>query len=580
MQQLVQRLPSGGWRAKKRFRLWRREHRHHLRLAGIALLALLALLEVFQLLYPSDRLLPFVTVEGQKVGGKSIVEATAELETRYKGATLTVKTDTAKFDTALDAAGIAVDVPSAVKEAAAYPMWQRVIPLSSVAIGIFRDGSTGATFADERLGAFAAAVEQKGHTDAVNASIQVKNGRATLIPSTPAKDYPAAQVVGTIKKTHFAPKTMVAVTPKTTAAPLTDAEAESMVDEVQELVNAGLAFTLNGEEIKPSKGTRGDWMTFSPDATLERLEIGLNSDLVSRYLISVQGDAYKAPGTTHVQLIDDREVSRAVGPSGRGVDAAKATAEIHKAITAKGDDTVALDITDLPPILAYDKKYSNTDAALASLVSGAASSRGGYGVSLMEIDGRSANANGNKRFVAASTYKLYVAYAVVKEVEAGRMSWEESLGARTVAKCFDDMIVVSDNSCPVAFGSRIGWRTITNTMHELGLSDSTQLGSTMYTTSNDLAYFLYRLEKGSLLSKSGRDRLIDAMKRQSYTRAGIPRGVGGVVADKVGEVDGYYHDAAIVYGSKKTYILVVMTYGGSWAGIADVAAQVHASVNK
>jgi hypothetical protein len=34
-----------------------------------------------------------------------------------------------------------------------------------------------------------------------------------------------------------------------------------------------------------------------------------------------------------------------------------------------------------------------------------------------------------------------------------------------------------------------------------------------------------------------------------------PGRTGGTVADKVGEVDGYYHDAAIVYGSKKTYVL-------------------------
>ncbi|HET8670792.1 MAG TPA: hypothetical protein VFM05_09260, partial [Candidatus Saccharimonadales bacterium] len=105
---------------RKNFRAWR--------YAAVVFVALALTLEVIQLLYPAGKLLPFVMVEGQKVGGMSIKDASATLEKRYSNATLTVKTDTKEFDTTLDAAGIGVDIQSAVENAATYPSWQRIIP--------------------------------------------------------------------------------------------------------------------------------------------------------------------------------------------------------------------------------------------------------------------------------------------------------------------------------------------------------------------------------------------------------------------------------------------------------------------
>lgn len=580
MQQLAHRLPRRGWHIRKWLRIWRKEHRRALRYAAVVLLALVALIEIVQLIYPSGRLLPFASVGGQDVGGSTIKDAAQQLDRKYTNASITLKTDSKQFTTSFIDAGVSVDTTQAAEDAASYPFWQRIIPLSLLVGGALRDTPAPAYYDDAKLTVFATKVQQEGHSVAVNATLAVKEGKVALVPSTPTKDYPADTVTRAIKNADLSPRATLRVAPRTTPAPLNDDEAKSMLGEVQKLVDDGLIFTLQGKEIQTDKRVKGAWLTFAADASNQRLEIGLNNDLVKKYLESIQGDAYKAPGTTRVQLIDDREVSRAIGASGRGVDMDKAVAAIDKAVKAAGSDTIALAITDLQPVLAYDKKYSNTDQALATLVSQTASSKGGYGISVMELDGRSAHANGTKQFVAASTYKLYVAYAVIKEVEAGRLSWSGTISGKTVAKCFDDMIVVSDNPCAVAFGKLIGWQAITDMMHGLGLSASTRLGSGMYTTANDLSYFLYRVQNGSILSGEGRDRLIGAMKRQSYTRAGIPSGVSGTVADKVGDVDGYLHDAAIVYGTHRTYILVVMTSGSSWSGIADAARQVGSFVDK
>lgn len=580
MQQLARQLPRRNRPTRRGIRFWAAGHRRMIRLIVIGIAVFAAFLEIIQLTYPSGRLLPFVAVEGQRVGGSSVADAAARLDQRYVNATAVVKTDTKTFTGSLEELGVTIDAKRSAQDAASYPLWQRVIPFSSVVIALARDTPMQTSFDDGRVRTFAEKVQQEGHTNAVNASLTVKGGKVALVRSVPDKSYPIAAVVEAIKQARFAPRTEIAVAPKTKPAPLTDKEAEAMMDEVQQFVDDKLSLTLQEDVTGVDKKILGSWLAFTANAAADRLDITLQPEPVKKYLSELQTGIYKAPGTTHVQLIDDREVSRKTGTPGYGVDMDKALAAIEKAVKAPGEDTVGLSVGDLSPVLTYDKKYSNTDKGLADLLSGIAEAKGNYGISLMELDGRSAYAHGNRQFVAASTYKLYVAYAVFKEIEAGRLSWSDTVNGRTAAKCFDDMIVVSDNECPKAFGRLIGWSAITTMMHDLGLSSDTRLGAAMYTTPNDLAYFLYRIQNGSIVSSADRERLIDAMKRQSYTRAGIPAGVGGTVADKVGEVDGYYHDAAIVYGSKKTYVLVVMSYGGSFPGIASVAGQVHAVVNK
>lgn len=100
------------------------------------------------------------------------------------------------------------------------------------------------------------------------------------------------------------------------------------------------------------------------------------------------------------------------------------------------------------------------------------------------------------------------------------------------------------------------------------------------TTSADLALLLAQLQTGQILTQqSSRDRLIDDMKRNIY-RGGIPAGINSVVADKVGFLDGFLNDAAIVYSPTGTYVLVILTDGSSWPTIADFAGKIEALRNQ
>jgi len=353
---------------------------------------------------------------------------------------------------------------------------------------------------------------------------------------------------------------------------------KGVLGDAQAAVDMPLTLTLDKETISVNKETIGNWLDFPENAKTKRLELGLKTDVVKKYLEGIQTKIYKAPGTTKVTLMDGKEVGRTVGQSGRGIDMEKTVASLQDAVKKGKKTTVTVTLADIPAQIVYERKYSS--AGLSALLASLTASKGNYAISVMEMgSGRSASSNGSKQYVAASTYKLFVAYAVIKEVEAGRMNWSDSFNGQTVGSCFDKMIIISDNACPKAFAARIGWQTIEDEAHAIGMSQATQLTPSPFTTANDLALFLYKLQNGTIISGENRDRLLNDMKQQSYSRAGIPTGTGVATADKVGDVDGYKHDAAIVYGPKGSYVLVVMTSGGSWSGIADVARQVHSFLN-
>jgi beta-lactamase class A len=171
--------------------------------------------------------------------------------------------------------------------------------------------------------------------------------------------------------------------------------------------------------------------------------------------------------------------------------------------------------------------------------------------------------NADQEFIAASTYKILAAYAM--------------FAAGNPPNCLDDMIIYSDNDCPLDYLSRYGWRQLTEDAREIGAT-RTWFDDSTHTTANDLALILRQIYDGSLLDELDNNRLLGDMKRQVF-RDGIPAGLPeATVADKVGFLDGLLHDAGIIYSPKGDFVMVIMTDGYSWNAIAEVAAEIYANI--
>lgn len=203
-------------------------------------------------------------------------------------------------------------------------------------------------------------------------------------------------------------------------------------------------------------------------------------------------------------------------------------------------------------------------------------------VDLSDQNRGSANYNGDMQFTSASTYKLWVAYMMVQDVESGRRTWSSRINGTTWNDCFTRMIVNSDNACPETYLSVNGYSKLDQTVASLGMSGQTAFTpGNMRTSANDLTLILQKLYRGELMSEENKNKLYELMGRQQF-RQGIPSGVGGSAAvyDKVGWLDAIVNDAAIVHGGKGDYILVIMTNGESWDYVAQLAAWINSEMNK
>ena len=173
----------------------------------------------------------------------------------------------------------------------------------------------------------------------------------------------------------------------------------------------------------------------------------------------------------------------------------------------------------------------------------------------------------------ASTYKMFVLYSVLKRIDEGSMHFTDEVLGTNVDACLQTIIIDSNNECAIALSDRIGWIKIQDEGKALGATEL-DWREELYGTVSDAAVIPLKLAKGEILSESSRNYMLDLMKRQRF-RDGIPAGTESVVADKVGFIDGWLNDAAIVYSPAKPYILAIYTYDESWANIAEITRQIE-----
>jgi beta-lactamase class A len=169
--------------------------------------------------------------------------------------------------------------------------------------------------------------------------------------------------------------------------------------------------------------------------------------------------------------------------------------------------------------------------------------------------------NADQEFIAASTYKLFAAYAM--------------LSAGNPPNCLDSMIIYSENDCVVDYLNSYGWRRLGEDAKRIG-AERTWFDETTHTTASDLAVILKQIYDGSLFAEQDNNRLLGDMKKQIF-RAGIPAGIPEAeVADKVGFLDDLLHDAGIVYSPKGDFLLVILTDKGyDWDSIAAIASEIY-----
>lgn len=551
----------------------------------ITLISAPLLMVIIQFIYPFDRTMLFSSVSGQPVGGLSREEASAMIKQNYNTATLGVyfgERDEPYRTPTLAALGVKVESDSAV-EKVLYPWWLRLVPTSlwwGHVVSV--DTTASATLDEDIIRAYAS--EELGDSckiDPKNASIIQKDGTLTLQPSEDGGTCEIEEVIQHIQKANISltHQNKVEVSMKRIAPTVDDAMATELIGTISGQLEGGIPIKVGDEEVVVLNAADvSSWLEFP--VVNSKLTVSVSDD-TSRSALTKQFDSKVAvkPGVLTITTKDFEEVSRSGGGEGRALNVAD-TAKNISSYLMKQTDEISVATSVIQPEKKYIRSYSPTDTGLSAMIKHYTEThKGSFGVSLIELSGqrRRAGFNEDKKFTTASTYKLYVAYSTLRRVEKGDYKWTDTInGGRNLSKCFDDMIVLSDNPCSEALVQKIGYNALHQDVVSLGLNNTSFVDKESFKTSaGDLSTFMASLESGQLpLSKDSRNRLISALKRNVF-RQGIPAGAEGSVADKVGFLDGLLHDAAIVYSSSGTYVLSVMTDNSSWSTIADLTKEIQ-----
>lgn len=211
-----------------------------------------------------------------------------------------------------------------------------------------------------------------------------------------------------------------------------------------------------------------------------------------------------------------------------------------------------------------------------------------YSIMVRELDGaqRAAGRLQEKHMVPASTYKIFVAYAALKRIEEERYTLEtQTRTGSTIRQALEKSIVRSDNEEARGLGFLIGWDNINDMLKDRGFNNTdldnyddkgNLLDSHKTTTAADEADFLARLEQRELLNTDHTNLLLDLMKKQIWKErvvAGVPADV--TVASKPGWLPGIQTDAAIVYGPKSRYVIVILSNSSDPAPLAALSRLVY-----
>ncbi len=539
----------------------------------LSIVAVCGILLLIQLFYPSDRLLPFTKIDNLRLGAVTKSQATSRLNEAYEAHKIEIylsKTAKPFVTPTLKQAGIAIDNTKRL-QTVSYPWWQRLIPTSILWGNLLSKPTLPTpTFGEATSNYIDKTLMPQCRQMPTDAGIKSENNTLTVVPAVPGGKCERAEVERVFKqiKPSITQKDSVTM-PLTIINPeVNDDAAKAEINRLVGRIGEGVAMQAGSVQVIIPKQEVYAWVETKVEEG--KLKTILSADKSLNFLEkTIAPKVTVQAGVSRITTVDFTEKSRLNGAAGRALDQQNTLQNIENYINENSDEVQAATIV-VPPKEEYTRTYSATDTGLSALLTNYAKDhKGTYGISLIELDGRKRRANfdGDKQFTTASTYKLFVAYSLLKRVDSGSESW----GANQ--DCFNKMISLSDNACAEMLLEKVGRRNVTKEINAIGLSRSNFSGNLPVTTANDLTLFTGMLEMGQNFSTSGRDRLVSAMRANIF-RQGIPAGVSGTVADKVGFMDGLLHDAAIVYSPNGRYVLAIMSDGSSWATLADLARQI------
>ncbi len=554
------------------------EKKHHRIIVWVVFFALSALIAV-QLLYPPDRALPFARLGTSAVGWQTDLQLETAATEQFAHSSVRFSTgETHSDDIKLAALGAEPEISPMVEPLVEYPLWQRFIP-GSLFVLQPRIDHWELSFAETPLSQKSEEVAQKLSRQPVNAELSIRDGHIVAVNEKDGYVVKNTTIIATLKNaqiTFDGTSTIDIVAdkrpPAKTAAALRDVR-----ERAEHALLRPLVIQANGKDFSPDSATRASWLQLAEQGSGETT-LTFNRDKFAEYVTqTLNAQVGAKAGTTNIVLQNGYEVRREAGNEGTEVNVA-ALERIVGAYLLDGTGTsplVAEMVTTQPSVI-FNNSYTPTRDGLQAYISEKA--RHGAWISIKQLDGErwSVGADDTDSVVSGSTYKLFVALYLFKEMNQGSITWNTPILDTTTSGCFDRMTIASTNPCALAWLDQFGRGNVNEFVYSKGFSRSTTFihPEATHTSARDLTTFMIGLEQGSLVSGAQRERLLYSLSHHPY-RYGIPTGSKGQVWDKVGFIWDYVNDTAIVHHPRGTYVMTIMTKGQSYGAIAAMTREIE-----
>lgn len=552
-----------------------------LKFTTIAVVAAVVCLVLIQLGFPRNRTTPLLRVHGMTAGNtdqRSLAQTVSKLDEQH----VRIQTTQKVYEGSFRGIGITVDSDTTARKLLDYSLLERLTPFS-----LFRRTHKADLALQRDIGKIEEAAKKIAEATAnapQNAKVHKTNeGFAVAAPSSNGSTYLPEEITEQLKNITLEPDTTVVLPPTSQTTPAIKTEQlEAVVAQANSQIAKPIQLEAGGKSISIGTDVLREVITINIDEAQGAVGIAYDRELLKKQTATLANQLYSPGVAAQITLRDGVEAARVAGKNGQFVSVDEGADAVIAALQQnKNQAKVAVRSTTPKPT--YTRGYSPTSAGLQALINDWQKETGlQVGIVVRELTGtgRSASINANTSFNAASLYKLYLAQYIYQRVQDGSLqSTAPVLGtSRNIGSCLEVIITLSENTCAESLANMVGWNTLTAFAQQNGYG-GTKFSGGVFTSASDTATFLQRLQGGSLLSPSNSQLLLTHMKQQIYRQA-IAKGSQGVVANKVGFINGSWRDAGIVHHPKSTYILVVITQGGNAQHIAELAARISNFMNQ
>ncbi len=219
--------------------------------------------------------------------------------------------------------------------------------------------------------------------------------------------------------------------------------------------------------------------------------------------------------------------------------------------------------------------------------------------------------NGNTDFGPASIIKVPYAVLVLRDIDAGKYTLDTTFKVRNkdkfstydpigslpegtpvkISKYLSDMISISSNTALQHLDTFLGTADVINPRinNELGIDP--YYNYPQRTNSNAVGKMMKGILQETYLTKESNEYLLNLMRNAAADlKVGVSNGLPSSIkfVNKVGfydtDNDLAYQDAAIIWGEKTNYVLVVLDKKIDWASaqarLKEISKKVYAELNK